>query len=274
MTEKVIEMINDKVIDATNDKVIEIKKFNISKMKSFSNILILGKRNCGKTTISKEILSIFLSNNEKSKNGYILLNNNEHNQYTDIINGNILYDQICNINHPSTYVFTDEFNGKDIETMLRKNNENGSFYIFEDGSYNIFKEKTFGRIINTTKYNAMIIDQKQHFNFIPKQFLKDFEYIFIFKQNHSDYKNFYDKFSLNQIYSFEDFSVIMDNLNSENYECLVLVSNNTLKNRTEGTEGPEGTERTEGTEGTERTEGTEGTERTEGLFWYKSKYIV
>lgn len=187
-------------------KQIVLKPFDLSNIKDFSSIAIIGKRNSGKSTLIKKILSV------------------------------------KNIGNTENLYMPEEWNEEDCKKFLEKqltkktelenkiiDNYHGALVI-DDICYNPswIKSKSFEKLILKGKsYNTSILFSIQRPSEIPLYIRDNIDYIFIFSNNiESQRKQLYQHYQ-EYFDSLEYFNNVMDKY-TENFNCIVIDRYNSI----------------------------------------------
>lgn len=163
---------------------ITIKKFDINKIKQSSNMLIIGKKKTGKTTLVKDILYKLSKQKFDYGNLYTTYDHNYSNIYGKMV--------------PKEFTF-DEFSSNALKNIiqysLKYKNKKG-FVIYDDCLYNNNDKKDDNikfSILNNYRIGITNIIISQDSNFPP--FIRtNIEYIFLKNPSPYEYKELYEKF--------------------------------------------------------------------------------
>lgn len=197
---------------------LNIKKLQIDALnKNHHNIIILGKRATGKTTLIKHIL-------EKSNNasyGYLF-------QIYCERWGDLTYEYDKQDNLEKHVVIDDSISQYFplIQRVIEEKNNKTRNLIFDDVIYknNIFSNKTFLELLMNNK--QLNINNIFALSYLHRVNINNIDYIFILRENNeSNRKRIFDSFG-KFFNSFEEFNNILDyywNLNK--YNCLVIKCN-------------------------------------------------
>lgn len=192
------------------------KKFEIDALnRNHHNIIIVGKRATGKTTLIKHIL-------EKSNSSYRYLFqiycerwgdlSYEYDKHDDL-EKHIVIDSISEYFHL-------------IEKVIKEKSNKTRSLIFDDVIYenNIFSNNTFLELF--TNNRQLNINTIVALSYLQRININNIDYIFILRENNqSNRKRIFDSFG-RVFNSFEEFNNILDyysNLNK--YNCLVIKCN-------------------------------------------------
>lgn len=187
-----------------------IKFFDISLSKNNSIILIIGKKNSGKTILIKNIIkykkiidlcTIF---NPKQEN------NNKYNNYNDLIIPNIKYYK-----YDENIIFNS-----------LKNNLEKQLIIFDDALLYSKKESSliFEKIIINNKINNTSFILSMSTTFTNSSILiENIDYIFIFNDHNILYiRNIYYKYAIKIFSTFELFNEMFQLITKNLYSCMVI----------------------------------------------------
>lgn len=190
-----------------------------------SNVLILGKKQSGKTNLIKHLIK----NSFKETDTGLIFNDGEkyRNNYENLYS-------VCNVHS--------EYNSEAVNNYVNekskgiclggKPNEKKTFIIFDDILYstqlwNENKQDLLELIYNGRYYNSLNIFSFQCKTTLPKNIYDNFDYIFLFKTNLNSEKHKLYKLlekvltkSDEKVSSFENFEKLLDSL--KNFESLVI----------------------------------------------------
>ena len=209
---------------------LQLKKFEMSSIKDDSVVVLIGKRNTGKSYLTKDLLyhnhdipvGTVISPTEQANKFYsnmippIFI----HDEYTPPIISNIIKRQkkLKRITHTN----------KSAELDIR------TFLILDDCLYDNAwqKDKNIRNIfMNGRHYNILFILTMQFALGIPPNLRTNIDYVFILRENIvSNRRRIYDHYA-GMFPTFDMFCSTMDQC-TENYECLV-VCNNAKSNKIE-----------------------------------------
>ena len=170
-----------------------------------SNIAIIGKRATGKTSLALNFV-------QNLKVGTVI---------TDYKLGCETY----NSKKPSASVhdtntlksYDDIFKSTDVFTILDVGNMR-----------EIISDKYVKNVIMNHNHKQLSICALTYLLDIPPVLRSQFDYVFIFNENNMSYrKKLYEQYINIKSFSFDDFCRMMDDIFSEDYQCLVI--NNTIK---------------------------------------------
>uniref|UniRef100_A0A6C0CXD4 Uncharacterized protein n=1 Tax=viral metagenome TaxID=1070528 RepID=A0A6C0CXD4_9ZZZZ len=200
---------------------IQIKKFNMNKITSDKVVVLIGKRNTGKSYLVKDILyhhqnipvGQAISGTEAANEFYgsIIPKVFIHEEYTAQIIQNIIKRQ---------------------KLMVEKLKQNPNmdprvFLILDDCLYdNSWTKNTDIRSIfmNGRHYKILFLLTMQYALGIPPNLRTNIDYVFILRENYvSNRKRLYEHYA-GMFPTFDMFCQVMDQC-TENYECLVIDNN-------------------------------------------------
>lgn len=210
---------------------LKINKFNLSKIKPTDNILIIGRRQTGKSVLIKNILhslnhkingGIVISLSEQLKNEYKYFPDKlVHDNYTPELIKEYLKNQKQNV------LLYNESQKFGIDTNHGENIININPYnvcVIDDSLYTTgdFKNSSIKHLIYNGRhiYNMNILSITYPMT-IPVEIRREFDYVFILKDNKTIHRKNIHKQYANFIPSFDDFSNIMEKLTNQ-YECMVI----------------------------------------------------
>mgnify|MGYP001574429164 CR=1 FL=1 len=212
---------------SSNENCIELKKIDIGEMKSYSNILIIGRRGTGKTFLTTDIL--FHINKNIPKGCIMSATDSRH--YANIIPPSCNYDEYnSNIIEKIT---KDKFEtNKNICSININNNNNNdndndndsnSFLVLDNClNDHDWKTKYLRFLLMNSKNFKHTIIVTQSYPYVTPTIRENFDYIFVLREHNVRMRNkIYESFVGNLALSFESFCQIMDQ-STENYECLVI----------------------------------------------------
>ena len=200
---------------------IQIKKFNMNKITSDKVVVLIGKRNTGKSFLVKDILF----NHRNVPVGQAISGTEAANQF---------YGKII----PKVFIH-EEYNDQIISNIIKrqklmveklKQNPNMDprvFLILDDCLYdNSWTKNTDIRSIfmNGRHYKILFLLTMQYALGIPPNLRTNIDYVFILRENYvSNRKRLYEHYA-GMFPSFDIFCQVMDQC-TENYECLVIDNN-------------------------------------------------
>ena len=203
---------------------LQLKKFNMSSIKDDSVVVLIGKRNTGKSYLTKDLLynnkdipvGTVISPTEMANKFYsnmippIFI----HDEYTPPVISNVIKRQkkLKKITNSSS-----EHSDLDLRTFL----------ILDDCLYDNSwqKDKNIRNIfMNGRHYNILFILTMQFALGIPPNLRTNIDYVFILRENIvSNRKRIYDHYA-GMFPTFDMFCSTMDQC-TENFECLVICNN-------------------------------------------------
>ena len=205
---------------------IQLKRFDIKEIKDDKVIVLIGKRDTGKSFLCKDILyhhqnvpaGSVISGTEAANEFYsnmvppIFI----HEEYQPIIIENLLKRQ--------KQLLNEKKDGKQIDPR--------AFLILDDCLYdNSWVKDTNVRslFMNGRHYHILFILTMQYALGIPPNLRTNIDYVFILRENYvSNRKRLYEHYA-GMFPTFEMFCQVMDQC-TENYECLVI-NNNAKSNK-------------------------------------------
>jgi hypothetical protein len=199
------------------DQTLDLNKFAIDNFQnfnelSFGSFLIIGKREVGKTTMIKNLITNMMSKNI-IKNTIIFSSNNKN--YDDVVLNN---DNIYN-----------ELKKQDLKNIINIQNEKNSkslLLIIDDVMINkkILSSKSFMNIMtNLQSLKITLILTLQFPMAMSSELRNNFNYFCVFNDDYiSNMKRLYEYY-FGLLPLFSTFNTIMKQLNE--YECLMLINN-------------------------------------------------
>lgn len=198
---------------------LQLKKFDMRKIKDNQIVVMLGKRNTGKSFLARDLLyyhqdipvGCVISPTEAANHFYskMIPRIFIHDEYTPLIISNFVKRQ----KKMQKFIERGE---KDIDSR--------AFMIFDDCLYddNWKRDKNVREIfMNGRHYNILFITTMQHPLGIAPHLRTNIDYVFILRDNiMSNRKRIYDHYA-GIFPSFELFCSVMDQC-TNNYECLVI----------------------------------------------------
>ena len=206
---------------------LELKKFDMSQIKDDKGVVLIGKRDTGKSFLCRDILyhhkdipvGQVISGTEGANQFYqkIIPKLFIHGEFTAEIVHNMLKRQKLMI---------DKINGGDLSTDPR------AFLILDDCLYDNTwaKDKNMRSVfMNGRHYKLLFLLTMQYALGIPPNLRTNIDYVFILRENYvSNRKRLYEHYA-GMFPTFEMFCQVMDQC-TENYECLVI-NNNAKSNK-------------------------------------------
>jgi hypothetical protein len=206
---------------------IQLKKFNMEDIKHDKVVVLIGKRDTGKSFLCKDILY----HHQNIPVGQVISGTEGANQF---------YSKIV----PKLFIHG-EFDTQIVQNMIKRQKilidkiNNGddsidprSFLILDDCLYdNSWAKDKYMRSVfmNGRHYKILFLLTMQFALGIPPNLRTNIDYVFILRENYvSNRKRLYEHYA-GMFPSFEMFCQIMDQC-TENYECLVI-NNNAKSNK-------------------------------------------
>jgi len=200
---------------------LQLKKFDMNKIKGNSVVLLIGKRDTGKSFLCRDILF----NHKDIPVGQVISGTESANQF---------YSEIV----PKLFIH-DDFSPEIIQNMLKRqkimigNKNKGencdprAFLIMDDCLHDNSwaKEKSMRYVfMNGRHYSLLFILTMQFALGIPPNLRTNVDFIFILRENYvSNRKRLYEHYA-GMFPSFDIFCTVMDQC-TEDYECLVIHNN-------------------------------------------------
>ena len=206
---------------------LELKKFNMSQIKDDKVVVLIGKRDTGKSFLCKDILY----HHQDIPVGQVISGTEGANQF---------YSQLV----PKLFIH-DEFKTEIVHNMLKRqkmmiekinSGESGldprAFLILDDCLYdNTWAKDKWMRSVfmNGRHFKLLFLLTMQYALGVPPNLRTNVDYIFILRENYvSNRKRLYEHYA-GMFPSFEMFCQVMDQC-TENQECLVI-NNNAKSNK-------------------------------------------
>jgi hypothetical protein len=205
---------------------LQLKKFDISQIKDDKVVVLIGKRDTGKSYLCKDILYY----HSDIPVGQVISGTEGANQF---------YSKIV----PKLFIH-DEFNTNIVQNMLKRQKlmiekihggeqvDPRAFLILDDCLYdNCWAKDKFMRSVfmNGRHYKLLFMLTMQYALGIPPNLRTNIDYVFILRENYvSNRKRLYEHYA-GMFPSFEMFCQVMDQC-TEDYECLVI-NNNAKSNK-------------------------------------------
>ena len=213
---------------------IQLKKFDMNNIKDDKVIVLIGKRDTGKSFLVKDLLyyhqsipiGTVISGTESANSFYsdIIPSLFIHDEYTSDLIANVVKRQKIVVNKYK----------HDIATKGRSRVDPRAFLILDDCLYDKswIKDTNIRTIfMNGRHYSMMFIITMQYALGIPPNLRTNVDYVFILRENYvSNRKRLYEHYC-GMFPTFEMFCQVMDQC-TENYECLVI-NNNAKSNKLE-----------------------------------------
>ena len=213
---------------------IQLKKFDMNNIKDDKVIVLIGKRDTGKSFLVKDLLyyhqsipiGTVISGTESANSFYsdIIPSLFIHDEYTSDLIANVVKRQKIVVNKYK----------HEIATKGRSRVDPRAFLILDDCLYDKswIKDTNIRTIfMNGRHYSMMFIITMQYALGIPPNLRTNVDYVFILRENYvSNRKRLYEHYC-GMFPTFEMFCQVMDQC-TENYECLVI-NNNAKSNKLE-----------------------------------------
>ena len=205
---------------------IQLRKFDINEITHDKVVVLIGKRDTGKSFLCKDLLY----NHRNIPVGQVISGTEAANEF---------YSKIV----PKIFIH-EEFNPLIIQNMIKRQRllleknrsgnkiDNRAFLILDDCLYDNswVKDKNVRQLfMNGRHYKILFILTMQYALGIPPNLRTNIDYVFILRENYvSNRKRLYEHYA-GMFPTFEMFCQVMDNC-TENYECLVI-NNNSKSNK-------------------------------------------
>ena len=205
---------------------LQLKKFDITQIKDDKVVVLIGKRDTGKSYLCKDILYY----HSDIPVGQVISGTEGANQF---------YSKIV----PKLFIH-DEFNTNIVQNMLKRQKlmidkindgeqvDPRAFLILDDCLYdNCWAKDKYMRSVfmNGRHYKLLFMLTMQYALGIPPNLRTNIDYVFILRENYvSNRKRLYEHYA-GMFPSFEMFCQVMDQC-TEDYECLVI-NNNAKSNK-------------------------------------------
>ena len=205
---------------------LELRKFNMNEISDDKVVVLIGKRDTGKSFLCRDILY----NHKDVPVGQVISGTEGANQF---------YSKIV----PKLFIH-DEFKTDIVQNMLQRqkimiekihggeNLDPRAFLILDDCLYdNQWTKDKYMRSVfmNGRHYKLLFLLTMQYALGIPPNLRTNIDYVFILRENYvSNRKRLYEHYA-GMFPSFEMFCQVMDQC-TENYECLVI-NNNAKSNK-------------------------------------------
>ena len=206
---------------------LQLKKFNMSSIKDDSVVVLIGKRNTGKSYLTKDLLY----NNRDIPVGTVISATEMANKfYSNMIPPIFIHDE-----YTPPVVSNVVKRQKKLKKIVNTPNNNTNaenldlrtFLILDDCLYDNSwqKDKNIRNIfMNGRHYNILFILTMQFALGIPPNLRTNIDYVFILRENIvSNRKRIYDHYA-GMFPTFDMFCSTMDQC-TENFECLVICNN-------------------------------------------------
>jgi hypothetical protein len=209
---------------------LQLRKFDMADIKDDSVVVLIGKRNTGKSFLTKDLLY----NNRDIPVGTVISPTEQANKfYSNIIPPIFIHDE-----YTAPIIANIIKRQKKLKKIINNNEasdlDSRTFLILDDCLYDNTwqKDKNIRNIfMNGRHYNILFILTMQFALGIPPSLRTNIDYVFILRENIvSNRKRIYDHYA-GMFPTFDMFCSTMDQC-TENYECLV-VCNNAKSNKIE-----------------------------------------
>ena len=218
----------------TDSLNIQLKKFDMKSIKDDKVVVLIGKRDTGKSFLVKDLLyyhqdipiGTVVSGTESANSFYseIVPSLFIHDEFTPELINNVVRRQKLIVNK------TKEDIAKKGSTKI----DPRAFIILDDCLYDKswIKDKNIRTLfMNGRHYNIMFVITMQYALGIPPNLRTNVDFVFILRENYvSNRKRLYEHYT-GMFPTFEMFCQVMDQC-TENYECLVI-NNNAKSNKLE-----------------------------------------
>jgi len=206
---------------------LELKKFNMKMIPQSSVVVMIGKRDTGKSFLTRDLLytqksipvGMVISGTESANAFYgkhipkVLI----HNEYTPQLIANVIRRQ---------KLMMRRVNNEIAECGVNKTDPRG-FLILDDCLYDQswIKDKNIRAcFMNGRHYKLLFVITMQYALGVPPNLRTNVDYVFILRENYiSNRKRLYEHYA-GMFPSFDMFCQVMDQC-TENYECLVVHNN-------------------------------------------------
>ena len=207
---------------------IQIKKFDPSKMDPCRTCVFIAKKNCGKSTLIKDILY----HQRKIPMGVVMSGTEESNEhYQQFVPDSFIYGQYEPevIEHIITHQQQVVKKLKQSEKEDFKTPNNSVFMVLDDCMFDNkwTRDKNMRCVfMNGRHYRIFFMLAMQYCMDLPPPLRANIDYLFILKENiiqnrEKIYKNFFGIFP-----TFDSFNEVLNQC-TQNYECLVLDNSST-----------------------------------------------
>ena len=216
---------------------LNLKKFDISVIKPNKSVVIIGKRNRGKSYLVKDLL--YNNKDILPIGSAISITECANEFYSKIIPPMLVYDEYSD-NIVDNIVYRQKKIKEKIDMEIDKNNYsnlNPNTFLIMDGLMDSAKQWVKSNnmktcFINSRLLNLLLIITIQYPLGIPPELRTNIDYIFIFRENIiSNRKRLYEHYA-NIFTTFDIFCQVMDNCTGEDYQCLVI-DNSSKSNKIE-----------------------------------------
>lgn len=209
---------------------LQLRKFDMNSIKDDSVVVLIGKRNTGKSYLTKDLL---YTHSDIPIGSVISPTEQANKFYSDMIPPIFIHDE-----YNPTITANLIKRQKKLKRVINENPDSNldirSFLILDDCLYDNTwqKDKNIRNIfMNGRHYNILFILTMQFALGIPPNLRTNIDYVFILRENIvSNRKRIYDHYA-GMFPTFDMFCSTMDHC-TENFECLVIC-NNAKSNRIE-----------------------------------------
>jgi hypothetical protein len=221
-----IDIINKKTYNNIMAMNLELKKFNMNDIKDDKVVVLIGKRDTGKSYLCRDILY----HHKDVPVGQVISGTEGANQF---------YSKMV----PKLFIHH-EFSSQIVQNMLKRqklmidktnageNIDPRAFLILDDCLYdNTWAKDKWMRSVfmNGRHYKLLFLLTMQYALGVPPNLRTNIDYVFILRENYvSNRKRLYEHYA-GMFPNFEMFCQVMDQC-TENYECLVI-NNNAKSNK-------------------------------------------
>jgi len=201
---------------------IQLKKFNMNMIKDDQVVVMIGKRNTGKSFLTKDLMYY---KRHLPVGTVISPTENANKFYSHIIPPIFIHDE-----YQQSIISTFMKRQKQLKKRMRgseNNIDNRAFLILDDCLYDnswVKNKDIRALFMNGRHYNILFILTMQFALGIPPNLRTNIDYVFILRENIvSNRKRIYDHYA-GMFPTFDMFCSTMDQC-TENYECLVICNN-------------------------------------------------
>jgi len=213
---------------------VELKKFNMKMIPQSSVVVMIGKRDTGKSFLTRDLLynhrhipaGMVISGTESANSFYgthvpkVLI----HNEYTPQLIANVIRRQKLMMKKVN----------QEMQESGQQRTDPRAFLILDDCLYDNtwIKDKNIRAcFMNGRHYKLLFIITMQYALGVPPNLRTNIDYVFILRENYiSNRKRLYEHYA-GMFPTFDMFCQVMDQC-TENYECLVI-HNNAKSNKLE-----------------------------------------
>lgn len=202
----------------------KLKKFNMDSIRDCSKSVFIGKPNCGKSTLVKDLL---YHKRHVPSATVICPTHRSNGAYTGLVPESCIFDE-----YDST--ITEDIIRRQRRVIKAKQEIPDTFYILDDCLYDDswVKDTNMKYIFMNGRWEKIFfIWTMQYCLGIPPALRTCIDYVFILRENIIGNRRRLYEYYAGMFPSFDIFCSILDNC-SENYECLVI-DNTTISNKIE-----------------------------------------